>query len=250
MVRLIICDWNGTLFGDLFEETFCFGLCRDAALRAIRRADLPKLVRLAKAGLRGFGMYCAARRRPDRAVGHIRRIIESLNPDVFRGIRRDRLDAYTARYAAKASSGLDRRLLDPLCAVAAEASLPVGVISSGCRRAIAATLAAAEYHFDFVIANWFRMAGDVTASLEFDVADNKREHLTALLAERQVDPADVMYIGDSPHDAPCFELVGTPVVSLLATVPHKQQFRRTCGAFVPTDREDFERYLRVAAGLG
>jgi len=249
MLKMVVCDWNGTVFRERYEETFSFGLCRRAFRRALWRGNIRKLTRLSDLAVRCYRLYRAAKRDPDRTIEYIAKIIDLLNDDVFAGLSRAELDRYVRRYARKVRRRLDRRLLEPLMAVAAEAGLRTGVLSSGCREAIEATLAGAGYRFDFITANAFGMDGDVTASLEFAVADNKSDLLTALLAERNIDPADVMYIGDSPQDEACFRLVGMPVVSFWARDVHKARFRRTCRAFVPTDQADFNRHLRAAAGI-
>ena len=248
MLRMIVCDWNGTLFREPLDKTFFLGLCRRAFWRALRRGKLRKTLRLMGLGARCLGLYLAAKGHPDRATRHVGRIVDLLNPDVFRGLARDDLDAYTRRYARRIGPALDRRLLEPLLRVARETGIPVGVVSSACRGAIEAALSEADCAFDFVLANEFRMDGGVTASFDFVIADNKLDVLTDLLAERNVAAADVMYIGDSPQDEPCLHHVGTPVVSFWATAAHKERFSRTCGALAPADGAAFEQCLRAAAG--
>ncbi len=248
-LKLIVCDWNGTLFRERYEETFSLGLCRRAFRRALWRGNVRKLARLTAHAVRCHRLYRAAKRDPDRAIECIARIVDLLNRDVFAGLSRAELERYVRRYARKIRRRLDARLLEPLQAVAAEAGIPIGVLSAGCREAIEAALDAAGYRFDFVAANAFSMEGGVTTSLHFAVADNKLALLTALLAERNIDPAEVMYIGDSPPDEPCFQAVGMPVVSFWARDTHKARFRQSCGAFVPADQADFDRHLRTAAGI-
>jgi phosphoserine phosphatase len=248
MLRLIVCDWNGTLFGDTLEETFFLGLCRRAAARAAVRGNVPKLCRLAWTGTRCLRQYLTARRDRRHVPQYITRIVAMLNRDVLSGIGRGDLEAYVQRYAACVQPRLDERLLAPLRALRAQTGVPIGVMSSACGLGIEAALALAGLRPDFIVANDFRMAGDVTAGFEFAVAENKGELLRQLLAERNVEPADVMYIGDSPQDEMCFRLVGMPVMSFLATEVHRQGFGADCQAFAPADQAAFEAYLRRAAG--
>jgi len=248
MLRAIVCDWNGTLFRERLERTFFLGLCRLAFWRAVRRADGRKARRLIRLGTRCVGLYWAARRQPDRATEHIARVVELLNPAVFAGLGRGDLEAHTRRYARRVRRSLDLRLLRPLGDAASRAGAAVGVISSACGSAVEAALAAAGFPLDFVLANEFRMDGDVVASFDFAIAENKLEVLAAFLAERGIDPDDVMYVGDSPQDEACLRHVGMPVVSFWATAAHKRRFARTCGAFVPADRAALEAYLRSLAG--
>jgi phosphoserine phosphatase len=248
MLRLIVCDWNGTLFGDTLEETFFFGLCRRAAACAAVRGNVPKLCRLAWAGTRCLRQYLLARRDRQHVPRYIKRIVAMLNRDVFSGIRRGDLDAYVQRYARRVQPRLDGRLLEPLRSLRARAGVPIGVMSSACRRGIEAALALAGLPPDFIVANDFRMDGDLTAGFEFAVAENKGELLRQLLAKRNVQAADVMYVGDSPQDEMCFRLVGMPVMSFLATEVHRQGFGADCQAFAPADQAALEQYLLRAMG--
>jgi phosphoserine phosphatase len=248
MLRMIVCDWNGTLFREPLEKTFFVGLCGRALWRAVRAADGRKVRRLIRLGTRCVGLYCAAKRDPERATEHIARVVDLLNPDVFRGLGREELEAYIRRHARRVRSGLDSRLLEPLRAVVSRTGAAMGVISSACGSAVEAALREAGHRLDFVLANEFRMDGSETASFDFTIATNKLDVLSGFLAERNVDPGEVMYVGDSPQDEACLRHVGMPVVSFWATPAHKQRFSRTCGAFVPADRAAFEEYLRSVAG--
>ena len=247
-LRMIVCDWNGTLFSEELEETFFFGLCRRAAWRALRRLNLPALTRLGVHGILCVGHYLAARCNPRRVPHHIGEIMKLLSRDVLRGLSRDELADYCTQYAHRIQRHLDRRLLDPLAKVRAESPVRLGIISAGCREGIAAALEAEGTPFDFIVANEFTMAGGVTASFEFALAENKLDVLSALLVERGIDPAAVMFIGDSPQDEACLRAVGYPVVSFNATDARKRQLAADCGAFVPADQADFTRHLATAIG--
>ena len=245
-LQMVVCDWNGTLFRDRLEETFFFGLCQRAVWRLLKRLDVIALTRVGMCGLRCFGHYLVARRRPRQVPYHIGRIMRRLNRDVLRGLSRDELADYTRRYARRIQRKLDRRLLDPLMALRAESRVTLGMISSGCREGITAALAEVGAEFDVVLANEFIMDGDVTASFEFALADDKHDALVRMLAERNIPPAAVMFIGDSPQDEHCLREVGYPVVSFFADDSRKQQLADDCGAFVPADQAHFERHLHEA----
>ena len=51
MLRMIVCDWNGTLFRDPLEERFFFGLCRLAFYKAVRSGSLRNISSLIMRGL-------------------------------------------------------------------------------------------------------------------------------------------------------------------------------------------------------
>ena len=245
-LRLIVCDWNGTLLRDKLEETFFFGLSCRAVWRAVRGLDVPALFHLGVRGLQCLGHYFAARVNPRRVPEHIARIMDLLNSGVLSGLRRDELADYARRYARRIQGRLDRRLLEPLMALGRDGAVALGIISAGCREGIAATLDEASAPFDFVIANEFRMAGEVTEFFDFALAGDKRDVLLGVLAERNVPPESVMFIGDSPQDEQCLTAVGYPVVSFFATGARKRQLAADCGAFVPADRADLSRHIASA----
>ena len=250
MLRLIVCDWNGTLFRDTLEEAYFVGLCRRVLWRSLWPLRVRKAASIAVAGVRCYAAYLRARFRPQGTLRQIGRIIELLNGPVFAGISAAELEAYTVQYGYRVRSGLDWRLLDPLRAIHDETRVPLGVISSGCRRGIAAALSEAGCEFDFILANDFRMDGEAVGAFEFTLTDNKWEILRGVLAERGIDPRDVMYIGDSEQDAACMENVGFPVLSFWARPAVKEQFARQYGAFAPADEEAFEQHVRAAIGVG
>jgi len=247
MLRMIVCDWNGTLFRPALDGTYFIGLCRRAFFRAVWRGDVRKAARLTATGVRCFGRYCAAKARPDHAVRHVARVVELLNPDVFSGLRREELAAYTRRYARAIGPRLDRRLLAPIARAVARTGIETAVISAAYHGAIEAALDEAGQPFDRVLANDFHMDGEATARFELAVGENKAELLAGLLAERGLDADEVMYVGDSPPDETCMRAVGLPVVSFYATRAHKRRFAETCGAFVPASSEEFERHVLAAA---
>jgi len=246
MLRLVVCDWNGTLLREKLEETFFLGICRRAVVRAIKRGHVRKLFRIMLAGFRGYREYRAALRRPDRVPHHISRVVEMLDPLVFRGLSREELDDYTSFYARRAQPMLDPRLLAPLELARERFGLPVGVISSGCRSGIEATMSMANYPVDFIRANHFWWDGDRTGGFRFDLTDNKLQLLDMVLAEHDVDPADVMYIGDGPLDAECFGRVGWAVVSFFASHRHRARFVREYDAFAPPTQAAFQEHLFAA----
>ena len=248
MLRLVVCDWNGTLLREKLEETFFLGLCRRDVVRAIKRGHLRKLFRIMVAGLRGYREYRGALRRPDRVPHHITRVVEMLNPLVFRGLSQEELDDYTRFYARRAQPMLDPRMLAPLELARERFGLPVGVISSGCRSGIEATMSMANYPVDFICANDFWWDGNRTAGFRFNLTDNKLQLLDMVLAEHDVDPADAMYIGDGPLDAECFGRVGWPVVSFFASHRHRARFAREYGAFAPPSQAAFQEHLFSACG--
>jgi len=245
-LKLVVCDWNGTLFSEELEQTFFFGLCLRAVWRAVSMLNFQAMARPTFRGVGCFAHYFAARRHPRLVPHHISCIMDLLEPDVLHGLTRDELADYTRRYAQRIQGDLDRKLLDPLAKIRAEGRIRLGIISAGCREGIRAALEAEGTPFDFVEANEFTMDGEVTDSFDFAMADNKCDVLTGLLALRGIDPGAVMFIGDSPQDEDCLRAVGYPVVSFFASDARKRQLAADCGAFVPADEADFTRHLAAA----
>lgn len=244
MLRMIACDWNGTLFRDKLEEAFFIRFCQQTFLRAVRRRQIGRVASLGFMAVRCFRRYFAAKLFPMRAPKYIGKTVDVINEKVFRGTPRGELDAYVAEYARRIQPRLERRLLDPLQRAREQFGVPLGIVSLGCRPGIAAALDVAGCPVDFVLANDFEMDGDVVDGFRFEITDNKADVLAEYLAEREIDPADVMYIGDSPQDEGCLKLVGIPVLSFWATDEHKRQFARDHRAFVPETATDFERHVR------
>ena len=249
MIRLIVCDWNGTLFRDPLEERFFAGLCWRAVKRAIASRSLRALSSLAKAGLGCFGEYLSARGRSDKTLVYIARLVETLNPHVFTGISRTELNDYAARYAHQIQPRLDMRLIEPLRAFHNETNTPIAIISSGCREGIVPALAIDGLAVERVVANTFLFDGERTTGFRFDIHNNKADLLKTLLDEMQIDPAEVMYLGDSQADETCFAAVGYPVVSFFATPAAQERFARLHHAFVPLSEAHFKTHLRESYEL-
>jgi FMN phosphatase YigB (HAD superfamily) len=244
MIRMIVCDWNGTLFHDTLEEAFFAGLCWRVYWRAARHGDIMRMGEMTLLGAQCYWLYFMARLNPARTLEYIGKVVDLVNPRVIHGLPRSELESHTHHYARRVAHKLDRRVLDPLRKFRQETGVPVGVISSGCRVGVEAALEEAHYPLDFIMANEFRLNGDVCEAFEFAFSDNKAAVLAELLKRRGVNPREVMYIGDSEQDEECFRLVGMPVVSLLARESMKERFFRKHEAFVPLDQAAFDRHLR------
>ena len=247
MLRMVVCDWNGTLFRDALDEAYFMGLSREVFVRAARRLQIARVALMLCASARCVAHYVSAKSRSEGALHRVLRIIQILNPAVFRGMSCAELADYTRRYARRVQGKLDRRLLDVLCAARSALRLPLGVISVGSAEGIEAVLAEAGCPFDFVLANRFRTTGGVVEGFDCALTEDKVGLLDRLLSRRGVDPADVMYIGDSWWDEQCFERVGMPVVSFWADDELKRRCAARYGAFAPETQADFDAYLRQAA---
>ena len=112
-------------------------------------------------------------------------------------------------------------------------SIPIAVVSSGCREGIVPALELQGLEIRNIVANGFDIGEDgLTTGFNFHIAENKADLLLELLETNGVDPAEVMYIGDSLADAGCFQVVGYPVVSFFADHDRRERFVRRFGSFV------------------
>jgi phosphoserine phosphatase len=244
---MIVCDWNGTLFRDPLEERFFFGLCRRAFYKAVRSGSLRRISSLLWCAAMCFREYFSAKGRKMKTLSHIANIVKFLNPAVFSGMTRAELEEYAWKYAFDIQKLLDMRLISPIRRAARDHSIPVAVISSGCREGIVPALELQGLEIREIVANEFDIGEDgLTRGFDFRIAENKADLLRELLESSGVKSRDVMYIGDSLADTGCFEEVGFPVVSFYADQDRRERFVRRYGSFAPVDQEDFDEYLRSA----
>ena len=243
MVKLLICDWNRTLCRDYFEEGYFGGICWRVFFRALVEGDVARCLSLMRVGVKCYRLFWRAMWHHDRALDYIEQITELINEGVISGLGLRFVDEFTARYARRTARKLDGRILGPMREARERFGLRVGVISSGSRRGIERAMAEAGCGADFVLANDFIVASGAVAGLALRIMRNKADVLDDLLAREGLDPADVMYVGDSRHDEECLRRVGWPVVSFLARKKDKPLFARRCGAFVPEKADDFRRHL-------
>ena len=243
MLKMVICDWNRTLFPDVFEEGYFGGLCWRVF---VRDADFDRAFRLARMGAACFRLFFAAWADRTRMLECITEITRRINREAIRGLPAAFVEAFTRGYARRAAGKIDRRIFEPLREVREAHGVRLAVISSGSRLGIRSALVQAGCAFDFVLANDFRLHGDTVEALELRIMANKADVLADLLAEQGVDAGEAMYIGDSQPDAACFSQVAWPVVSFLARSKEKRRFAEQYGAFVPRVGDDLRRHLARA----
>jgi len=249
MLRMIVSDWNGTLFSDPLEEKFFQGLCKKAFYKALKGMSLRTMTSLLMRGAWGFREYLSAKGRKTKTLEHIAKLVDILNPCVFAGLTQAELDEYAWKYAFRIRKKLDMRLIWPIRSMVRERNVPLVIISSGCKEGIIPAMELMDIRVDRVVANVFNMNGSgVTTGFDFQITDNKADLLEEVLKEHDLDPSEVMYLGDSLADEECFGMVGYPVVSFFTKSDLKEKYSRRFGAFVPVDQEDFEKYLNGIAG--
>ena len=239
MLKLVICDWNRTLFEDKYEEIFFRGLSRHVLLQAVKKFNIPKVYILWRIKNKCNNLLLQV----NNGDKYIKDIINILNENIIRDLPLGFLNEYTKKYAKNAVKRLDKRILEPLKRLRLSKGIKLGIISSGYISGIEQTLKNAGYIFDFIKANDFEINGDTLIRFKLDVFNNKKEILKKVLTDYSMNSKETIYIGDDWQDEECFEEVGYPVVSFLAEEKYKKSFSGKFSAFVPEDEDTFREYL-------
>ncbi len=246
-LKAIVCDWNGTVIGYRNELPLLEGIAVD-----IFKAWFPfhpgRMVRILRARTRLRRLYV------DGPAGgesdFVSRMFAIYNEGIIRGVPVSWIERFVNLHAEKAETQeqLDRRVLRALrdCK---ERGLGTGILSAGFEGGIRATLRAGscEDCFDFIVADRLHDEDGRAVAFGLNIYRHKREYLERLLDERGLAAQDVAYIGDSDDDEGCFDLVGYPIVALLAEGEFKERCADLYGAFVPLDEADLLRHLCEAA---
>jgi phosphoserine phosphatase len=213
--EIIVSDWNGTLIEDrdetLIAEFVGRGLIKDSLpFHPVRFLRMIRAKRQLKALSRGVelsaGLY------PLETVKQMHRTCNR----VIQGVEIDSITRLVNLYAAAASKRLEERILRPIKEMHRQGK-KAGILSVGYGYGIARILSAGGYGevFDFIEANGLKTNGSRVSEISFRIG--KSRWLTELLSHLGLSPDKTIYIGDAPPDEPCFEIVGYPVVSFLAT---------------------------------
>lgn len=241
--EILISDWNGTLVEDKDEtaivEFIGRGLLKDSLpFHPVRFLHIIMIKRQLEALYRKIepssGLY------PLETVRQMHQICNS----VIKGVEIDSITRRVNLYAAGASRRLDERILRPIEEMHRRGK-KTGILSIGYGYGIARILFAGGYGevFDFIEANGLETEGSRVSGLSFRI--DKSDWLTEILSHLSVSPDKTIYIGDAGPDEPCFEIVGYPIVSFLATDDFKRHCARKFGAqCVPESEADLLKYLQ------
>lgn len=244
MIKAIICDWNGTLFEDRYEDLFFKGLYKAVVFRSQTVINIFKLYKLWKVKRECEKLYSNGQRIAEDQSYIIKRIVDILNTKALKDLSVSVLENYTEKYAKEAANRLDERLLRPLKKLREDNQLILGIISSGYRAGIEKTLASKGYYVDFVEANDFEEDKGKIKCFKFYIYTNKKAVLAAILGNSDIDRSEAVYIGDDWQDIDCFKEIDFPVVSFLAEDSFKESCAKELNAFVPANENDFKKYIR------
>lgn len=249
MIDAVICDWNGTLFEDLYEENFFRGLAKKAFLAP--PAGFSDIFRICR--------FLGTKRECERLFGEchhlteqeeigrkIRTALELMNKNILENLPLKALRNVTGEYSKNASSRLDLRILDAIFEVKRDRNFFTGIISSGYKQGIIQVLANKGYSFDFVAANDFDIENGRVVKFRLDVFRNKGDILRDLSKRKGILPERTMYIGDDWQDVGCFGIVGHPVLSFFAKEDFKDKLlRENTNVFIPENKEELKTYMEV-----
>lgn len=252
--KVIVSDWNGTLFqdkdeGKLWEYVAFAGLKRHPSV-ALAALQLYRLKAAYKRGEIGYD-----------------KIYDAFNKGVLSRMKPDEVEKYIDAYAMlnETQAKVDNRLWRPID-IAHSQGVKTAVLSTGSHRNIRAILRwhgqrafsdsyPNEHSFDRVVANYLVPAGNgsmfdyrkVFDGLDKRTAFLKLHHILNIPFQ---DMVNILYIGDSETDVPTMELVkglgGKIAASFFASDDFKQQISKDFSAHVPESEEDFARFLKVA----
>jgi phosphoglycolate phosphatase-like HAD superfamily hydrolase len=244
MLKLVICDWNRTLFKDYFEETFCRQVFKTVAVKALMNFNISEIISLVFVAFKAKRLLWRARQ--GKSTDSIYELVELLNKDLFSKIAKNDLNKLLKAYVQAGMAKLDLRILKPLQSLKERKNIRLGIISSGYYQGIKQILENSGFTFDFIIADDFLTIGPQGMRFELKVNSNKGDILKQIIKEEKVESENVMYIGDDSRDENCFPEVGFPVAAFLATDENKRRFKKAYNAFVPKTQRGFEKYLNKA----
>lgn len=242
--QAIIADWNGTLFEDADEESVFRTLAMDLA-----RGFLPwhplRVLRLLKVKRKLESLIQEENEDPHQ--DRVKEIFRIYNEGVIRGVPMSLICRSVEKHAGRPE--VQGKIIWPVLKPIVEmhkSGVTTGILSAGYEYGIRMVLKSGGQSecFDFLEANPLACIDGRASEFRLDIYKNKAEAMLRILKNRGLEAKRVVYIGDSPDDAGCFELVGYPVVSLLASGELKERFQREYKAFVPENEADVANYLK------
>ena len=243
-LNAIICDWNGTIIKYRTERPLLENVAVD-----VFKASIPfhpfKMARILRARRELRTLYREWQHHVE--ADSVREIFKIYNDKIINGtpvsIIRRSIDEYATHQHTQAA--LDHRILRTIkeCHIAGKTT---GILSAGYRYGIERILTVAGYHefLDFLEADYLEENDGKAIEFRLGIYARKADELLKLLSERSLEASRVAYVGDSEDDEGCFEIVGYPVLTLLAPDELKNRYAQKYKAFVPKDETDLMNYFK------
>ena len=247
--KLIVLDWNGTLFRTLDDRVLVRHLAKAVLGAAARQVLRGRLGALAVFG--GFALgrvaYERAKKRYDRGEIGLAELVEPFNRSILHGAPLILIERAVDAYGAQHASLLDERMLQPLSEAHARGSGLV-IYSAAYDRGIRAVLDAAGLGgaFDELVCNTLEREDGRALGLTARYRDDKAgDFKTEFLDRRGWSPSGITYAGDTFVDEPIAGLLprGHFIVPLLAPDAFKEHMSAAYGAFVPESPDELSAYL-------
>ena len=247
--KLIVLDWNGTLFRTLDDRVLVRHLAKAVLGAAARQVLRGRLGALAVFG--GFALgrvaYERAKKRYDRGEIGLAELVEPFNRSILHGAPLSLIERAVDAYGAQHASLLDERMLQPLSEAHARGSSLV-IYSAAYDRGIRAVLDAAGLGgaFDELVCNTLEREDGRALGLTARYRDDKAgDFKTEFLDRRGWSPSGITYAGDTFVDEPIAGLLprGHFIVPFLAPDAFKEHMSAAYGAFVPESPDELSAYL-------
>ena len=249
--KLIVLDWNGTLFRTLDDRVLVRHLAKAVLGAAARQVLRGRLGALAVFG--GFALgrvaYERAKKRYDRGEIGLAELVEPFNRTILRGAPLSLIEGAADAYGARHASLLDQRMLQPLSEAHARGSRLI-IYSAAYDRGIRAVLDASELGgvFEELVCNTLEQEDGRALGLTARYRDDKAGDFEAEFVDRRGwSPSGTVYAGDNAADEPIAELLprGRFIVPFLAPDAFKEHMSAGYGAFVPESTDELSAYLRT-----
>ena len=247
--KLIVLDWNGTLFRMLDDRGLATQLAKAVLGAAGRQLLRGRLGALGVFG--GFALgrlaYERAKRRYDRGEITLAELVEPFNRTILRGAPLGLIEGAADAYGAQHARLLDERMLQPLSEAHARGSR-LFIYSAAYDRGIRAVLDAAGLGgaFEELVCNTLEHKDGRALGLTARYRDDKAGDFKAeFLDRRGWSPSGIVYAGDNAADEPIAELLprGHFAVPFLAPDAFKEHMSAAYGAFVPESTDELSAYL-------
>ncbi len=242
MLKLIVTDWNRSIFEDYYEETFLKFLFQTVIGNNLLRFDFIGLFKIFFNQFKIKKLFKRIKNDYKNRLVYVEEIINILNQKILKNLTVTLLKDCTLKYALYSGRKLDKKILDPIYKMKNQYGIKIGIISSGYKDGIKNILEKNGYSFDFIVANEIVIESSEIQKFEFKVLYNKFEILSNILTKENMTLNDVLFIGDDELDKVCLENVRYPVISFLADSKIKDQLNNK-NFYLPKSQSDFQLFL-------
>ncbi|MBF0490396.1 MAG: hypothetical protein HQL15_07215 [Candidatus Omnitrophica bacterium] len=244
MLRLIVTDWNRTIFEDYYEETFLKILYKNIFINSLSVLDFGKIFNLIVFNVRFQRVFRDLKGDLGNKSDCIEQAKKLLHSHLFENLSNRILEKSTQEYSVAVAHKLDKRILDPIYQLSKEKGIQIVIISSGYDIGIKKVLENNAYYFDFIFANKFDVQDQAVKQFQYHILNNKQEILRRFLLDHNIPSEGVLYVGDDEMDRGCLEYVGYPVASFFTPEKTLKLMKTIKNIYIPKDQTQFEVYLK------